>query len=135
MRGIWGIQPGWGITAVRLAMGAIFIVAGYKKWAAGMDAVTASFTRMGIPAANVMAPYIATLELVGGILLVLGIATRWLGLLYALEFIVATFFVKFANTGWDSGRVDLLLLAGGILLFLAGSGRAAVDEVWLEKGA
>jgi putative oxidoreductase len=83
---------------------------------------------------GIAGPFIGTLELVGGILLLLGLFGRWLGLLYAIEFVVATFYVKFAGTGWASGRLDLMLLAGGILIFLAGPGKAAIDAVWLEKG-
>jgi len=40
---------------------------------------------------------------------------------------------EFAGPGWNAGRLDLMLLAGGILLFLAGPGKAAIDAVWLEK--
>lgn len=133
MRGIFGIHPGWGITAVRIAMGLIFVVAGYRKFMGGLGGVVAAFERMGIPLPGIMGPYIVTLELVGGVLLIIGLWTRWIGLLFALEFIVATFYVKYATQGWDAGRLDLMLLAGGILLFLAGSGKAAVDEVWLER--
>ncbi|MEK7371821.1 MAG: DoxX family protein [candidate division NC10 bacterium] len=75
------------------------------------------------------------LELVGGILLLIGLAGRWVGLLVTLEFIVAAFYVKFPTQGWSAGRIDLPILAGAILLFLAGSGKASVDEVWLEKQA
>ncbi len=58
-----------------------------------------------------------------------------MGLLFALEFVVAAFYFKFPEQGWQAGRIDLMLLAGAILLFLAGPGKAAIDEVWLEKGA
>ncbi len=133
MRGIWGINPGWGITAVRIAMGIILAVSGWAKFNMGIDKLTAFFAQMGIAAPNLAGPFIMVLELVGGPLLVLGIVARWLGLLYAIEFTVATFYVKFAGTGFASGRLDLMLLAGGILFFLAGPGRAAVDELWLER--
>ena len=133
MRGIWGIDPGWGITAVRIAMGVILAVSGWAKFHMGFDNLTAFFAKMSIAAPNLAGPFIMTLELVGGPLLVLGVAGRWLGLLYAIEFTVATFYVKFAGTGFASGRLDMMLLAGGILLFLAGPGRAAVDELWLER--
>ena len=135
MREIWGIHPGWGITAIRVAMGIIFVVAGYRKFAGGVGAVSANLAKWSIPLAEIMGPFIATLELVGGILLILGIATRWIGLLFALEFIVATFWVKFRLMSFADGRLDMMLLAGGILLFLAGPGRAAIDEVWIEKSA
>lgn len=133
MRGIWGIGPGWGITAVRVVMASIFVVAGWTKLSGGMEAVTASFGRMGIPMPELSGPFIVLLELAGGSLLLLGIASRWLGLLFAIQFVVATFYVKLPAAGWVGARLDLMLLAGGLLLFLAGPGRAAVDEIWLEK--
>ena len=133
MRGMCGIEAGWGITAVRVAMGIIFIVSGWGKMTSGFGTVAASFARMGIPAPGVAGPFIAFLELFGGVALLVGLFGRWLGLVFAIEFVVATFYVKFPGLGWNAGRVDLMLLAGGILLFLAGPGKAAIDEVWLEK--
>ncbi|MGH7389705.1 MAG: DoxX family protein [Candidatus Rokuibacteriota bacterium] len=133
MRGIWSIHPGWGITAVRIAMGIIFLVAGWQKVSGGLDGLAAAFAKMGIPVPGLAGPFVAVLELVGGALLILGLGARWLGLLFAIEFVVATLYVKMPM-GWGGARLDVMLLAGGLLLFLAGSGRAAVDEVWLEKG-
>jgi putative oxidoreductase len=135
MRGIWGIDPGWGVTFVRVAMALIFIGAGYGKFASGTEAVAGGFAKMAIPLPGLSAPFIIALELIGGILLLFGIFSRWIGLLFFLEFIVATFYVKFLGPGFNAGRLDLMLLAGGALLCLAGGGRAAVDEFWLEHRA
>jgi putative oxidoreductase len=134
MRGIAGIHPGWGVTTVRVAMAIILIVSGWKKVTGGMAAVTVLFDKVGMPLPGVTGPFIAGFELIGGLLLLLGLAGRWLGLLIAIEFVVATFYVKLPGAGWDPSRIDVMLLAGGILLFLAGSGRAAIDEMWLERG-
>ena len=133
MRGMCGIEAGWGITAVRVTMGLIFIVAGWAKLASGFGNVAAAFAKMGIPVPGLSGPFIAILELAGGLALLVGLYSRWLGLAFAIEFVVAAFYVKFATLGWNAGRLDLMLLAGGILLFLAGPGKAAIDEVWLEK--
>lgn len=132
MAGIWGSHPGWGLTAVRVAMAIILIVAGYQKWVSGIGGTSAYFAKVGIPLAGVMGPFIGLLELGGGLLLLVGLFARWLGLLYAIEFTVAAFYVKFP-AGFAGGRLDLMLLAGGLLFLLAGPGRAAIDEVWLEK--
>ena len=35
--------------------------------------------------------------------------------------------------GFAAGRLDLMLVAAALLFLLAGSGRASVDEAWLEK--
>jgi hypothetical protein len=36
--------------------------------------------------------------------------------------------VQFRLRGWDSGRLELMLLAAAIMLFLAGPGKAAIDK-------
>jgi hypothetical protein len=57
----------------------------------------------------------------------LGFKTRWLGLLFAIEHTVM-FWVQLRLRGWDSGRLELMLFAAGIMLFLAGPGKAAIDK-------
>jgi putative oxidoreductase len=126
-------DAGWGVAAVRIVMGLIFLTAGWGKVTSGFGVVAANFAKMGMPAPGVVGPFIALLELIGGALLLVGIAGRWLGLLFALEFVVATFVVKLPSVGWAGARLDAMLLGGGILLFLAGSGRLSVDEVWLKR--
>jgi putative oxidoreductase len=130
MRGIAGIDPGWGVTAVRIATALILVHAGYHKVAGGLDKVAAGFAKMGIPLPEVAAPAVATFELVGGAALLIGLFGRWVGLLVALQFAVISFAIKGPRSPFDEWYLDLLLLAAGILLFLAGSGRAAVDERW-----
>jgi putative oxidoreductase len=109
-------------------MGLILLVAGVKKLAEGVAVTAGHFAAWSIPLPGVSAPFVAGLETVGGALLLIGLGTRWLGLLFALEFLVAAGWVKFRLFGWDFGRVDLMLVAGGVLLFLNGGGRAAVDR-------
>ena len=123
-----GIDSRWGITAVRVSMGAILAVAGIQKWMGGIGGVAAAFGRWGIPLPSVAAPLVAVLETVGGILLVLGLGTRWLGLLFAIEFAVAAFWVELRLLGWSHTQLALMLLAGAILLFLNGPGKAALDR-------
>jgi putative oxidoreductase len=133
MRGIWGLDPGWGVTVVRLVMGVIVVLAGCSALRAGMDKVSASFAAMGMPMPEISGPFIVILELVGGVLLLLGIFGRWLGLLFAVQFLVAAVFVNLPGGGFNDARLDLMLLAGGLLLLLTGPGRAAIDQLWLEK--
>jgi putative oxidoreductase len=135
MRRIFGIDPAWGVTIVRIATGLVFTVHGFQKFAGGLGGVAGFFAKIGIPLPGVMAPFIAGLELIGGILLLIGLATRWIGLLFALEMIVTTFYVQIPSKGWNASDLDRSLLAAAVLLFLAGSGRASVDEVWLEKSS
>jgi putative oxidoreductase len=88
--------------------------------------------KMGFPMPGAFAFTAATLELVGGLLLLVGLFGRWLGLLFAIQFTVAFLYVKLPG-GFNAGRLDLMLVAAAILLLLAGSGRASLDERWIEK--
>jgi putative oxidoreductase len=126
------MDSGWGVAAVRVVMGLVFIAAGWNKVAVGFGTVATNFGKMGMPAPGLTGPFIALLELIGGALLV-GLAGRWLGLLFAIEFVVAAFVVKLPSVGWAGARLDLMLLAGGVLLLFAGSGRLSIDDVWLER--
>jgi putative oxidoreductase len=129
MRGI-GVDPGWGIAIVRVMTGLVFAVHGYEKVVGGLDEVAAGFERMGIPAPHVMGPFVAFLELLGGMCLIVGLGTRLLGLLFAVQMTVATLWVKIPAQGWNASDLDRMLLAAGLCLFLAGPGRAALDRVW-----
>ena len=125
-----GLQRGWGITVVRVMMGIILLISGYQKFAGGVGAVATGFEKVPIPLPWLSAVFISTLELVGGALLIVGLGVRWLGLAFALEHVVTTFWVQLRLRGWPNGRLELMLLAGGVMLFLAGPGKIALDVAW-----
>ena len=130
MKGIPGIHPDWGITVVRIMTGLLFAVHGYQKFARGLGDVSVYFAKISIPFPGVMAPFIATLELVGGILLIIGLFTRVVSALFALEMLVTTVWVKLAlGAGWNASDLDRMLLGAGILMVLAGPGAAAADNL------
>jgi putative oxidoreductase len=133
MRGIAGIHPGWALTVLRVATAIILIHAGWGKLSGGLEGPIGFFGKAGIPLPGLAAPFIMALELVGGALLLIGLAGRWMGLLFALQFVVATFYVKLPMAGWAATRIDVMILAAAIAIFIAGSGRLSVDEVWLER--
>src|SRR5436309_16099588 len=108
-------------------MGLVFAVHGYAKFAAGLGKTSAFFAKVSITLPELMGPVIAVLELLGGILLVLGWATRWLGLLFAMEMLVATFWVLMPEKGWSGSELERVLLACGITLFITVAGKLAND--------
>lgn len=118
---------------LRLAVGAVFINHGLMKFKAGMPAIAGFFGKLGIPMPELMAPFISTLELGGGILIVLGIGTRLFGALFAATMLtaIATAF------GWKvmDAELELVLLAASLSLMLTGGGRYALDAVLIRKGA
>jgi putative oxidoreductase len=133
MKRIAGVHPDWGITVVRLMTGLLFAVHGYQKFAGGLGGVAAFFAKAAIPFPNLSAPFIAILELVGGILLLLGVATRVVACLFAVEMLVTTLWVKMPGQGWNSSDLDRMLLVACVLFVLAGPGAAALDRLWWER--
>jgi putative oxidoreductase len=133
LRSLEGMQPGWGITVVRVMMGIILIKAGWDKIAGGLGGFTGFVGQLGLPAPELLGPFVAFLELIGGILVLVGLGARWLGLLFVVEFLVTTFVIKLPRMGWDPTRIDLMMLAAALMLVLAGSGRPSVDEALLKR--
>ena len=133
MRDLLGIDAAWGITAVRVMIGLVFAVHGYQKVSNGFGAVAASFAKMGIPASQVSGPFIAGLELIGGICLIVGLLTRLFGLLFSCEMLVTTLLIQLPMRGWNASELDRMLLVSGVLLLLAGPGKLAIDQLWFER--
>ncbi|MCU1547129.1 MAG: hypothetical protein JWO29_80, partial [Arthrobacter sp.] len=78
------------LTILRVAIGFIFAAHGWQKFNDFTIAGTqASFAKMGIPLAEIAAPAVATLELVGGIALILGVLARIFAALLALDMLGA----------------------------------------------
>ena len=121
------LDSGWGIVVVRIIMGCVLIITGHEKLISGIQRVSATMLKNRIPFPTVAAAYITTLELVGGVLLLIGLGARWLGLLYIGEFLVVSFYVLVPTRGWMDARLPIMLLAGGLMLFLCGSGKASLD--------
>jgi len=125
--------PAWGIFVVRVVTGLLFAVHGWQKFAGGIAGVAGFFGKVGIPMPGMMAPFIATLELVGGVLLIIGLWTRWISLLFACEMLVTTLYVQLPAKGWSGADLDRLLLAVALLLILAGPGAASVDSLLVTR--
>ena len=123
------LDSDWGIAAVRMIMGFMLILTGSEKLTSGIQRVSASMVKNQIPFPTVMAVYITALELLGGFLLLIGLGGRWLGLLYIGEFLVVSFYVLVPTRGWMDARLPIMFLAGALMLFVSGSGKASLDRV------
>jgi putative oxidoreductase len=124
----------------RVALGAIFVKSGLQKLMT-LGAFAASLAGRGIPQSSTWALIGATVEFVGGILIVTGFRTREASLLMILFVIVAT---GISHRFWeyaDAARrlqesqffKNLSILGGFVLLFVAGSGRFGLDAMWRRK--
>ena len=124
-------------TILRVVVGFLFAAHGWQKYVQfTLDGTTAAFGQMGVPAAALVAPVVATLELVGGIALMLGVLTRVFAALLALNMLGALFLVHApAGVFVENGGFELVLLlaAGAAAIALAGPGRIAVDRLILGR--
>lgn len=119
-------------TILRIVTGFLFAAHGWQKFNEFTIAGTqAAFTQMGVPAANLVAPVVATLELVGGVALILGVLTRVFAALLAVNMLGALFLVHasagvFVETG--GYELVLLLAAAALAVALVGAGKVSVDK-------
>jgi putative oxidoreductase len=113
-----------GALILRLTLGAIFFIHGVVKFQGGIENTAGWFESLGLP--GVTAYGVALLEIIGGILLIIGLATRLVAALFALLMIGATVKVKlaigFLGNGQMAGyELDLAFLAIAVYLVINGS--------------
>jgi putative oxidoreductase len=121
------------LTILRLALGVIFLAHGWQKiFEFTLPGTQASFAEMGVPAAQLVGPAIALLELLGGAAIIVGVLVRPVAALLALDMLAALFLVHapagifVADGGYE---LVLALAAGAAALALFGAGRFSVDTL------
>src|SRR5213594_1453012 len=80
-------------TVIRLMAGGVFFWEGILKFVYVNQGV-GRFTKLGIPFPFVTAPFVGWLEIVGGILLMLGLGTRLITIPFIIEMLVAMLSTK-----------------------------------------
>ncbi len=119
-----GLRP-FALLVTRVLVGVVFFWHGLSKFRNGLDGVEGMFTDWGVPAPGLAVLFVAIVELIGGLGLILGIGTRIWALLLGLIMLGALLFVK-ADLGITGGaNTDLGLLAA--LVSIIGSGPGAVS--------
>lgn len=130
-----GLEP-LGYALMRFVCGAVVIPHGFAKLFGGLAPIVAQhvLTPLGFPVPLALAYGLGLLEFLGGAMLALGLFTRPLALLFAIEFAVITFawqlphgYYFTAPGGGYEFPLLLLLLYVGILF--RGSGACALDRL------
>lgn len=111
---------------LRLVLAVVFGAYGYAKWAGGMDRFVGLLMTIHLPYPPVTAHIVAALELGGAALLALGIATRLIGLLLAVEMGVAIATVVWRQGFFGGYAFELTLLTAALALAAAGAGAFSV---------
>jgi putative oxidoreductase len=121
------------VTAVlRILCGVAFILAGVAKFA-DLGTTTAGFVAAGYPDSPVIPFLVALLEVVAGLMLVVGLGTRLAALGLGIVMIGAT--IANAMTFPAAVPATVLLFVFLAYLLWAGPGKAALDSRILAKQA
>jgi putative oxidoreductase len=119
------------LLAMRLYIGYFFFETGLAK-AANPGAMAERFAGWGIPWPAFNAALSGYTELIGGALIVLGLATRLAAIPLAVNMVVATAVVKMNNVGSLDDFVELdepLYALVFLWLVFSGPGRISLDHV------
>jgi putative oxidoreductase len=117
-------------------VGVVFLMhGGQKLFVWGFHGVGQFLGQVGVPFPAFFAVVVPLLEFVGGAALVLGLLTRWIAVLLAIDMLVAVLAVKlkggfFAPSGFE---LELMLLVASLSLALTGAGAASLDARLRKK--
>lgn len=141
---------------IRLAVGlVVFVPEGIQKLIFPDILGAGRFARIGIPAADIMGPFVGVVELVCGALIVLGLFTRLATIPLIVTMVVALVSTKlpiligegfgpfnlpdFKRYGFWSAqhesRADLTMLLGCLYLLIVGAGDWSLDRYWPKRRA
>jgi putative oxidoreductase len=132
----WEESTAKAIVLIRILIGWVFLSEGIQKFLFPDTLGVGRFANIGIPWPHAMAPFVGTVEIVCGTLVLVGLLTRFaviplLGVivvaLYSTKIVV---FAKFGFWGTlHEARTDVSMLLGLIFLVLVGGGSWSLDSV------
>jgi putative oxidoreductase len=134
LKSLMHTDAGWGVTALRIVTGIIFIGHGAPKFGFIGErtlAGTAEFLgSLGIPLPSVAAFLLAGFETFGGAFLVIGLLTRFWSAGLAFAMLIAVTLVHSSNGMFGEGGYQwaLLLMACSLALMTEGAGKASLDR-------
>ena len=122
------------VILIRLMVGAVFLSEGIQKFLFPAELGVGRFTRIGIPAPEFFAPFVAVFEIGCGTLVLLGLLTRFAAIPLIVIMLVAISATKIpillSSGFWTmahEARTDWSMLLGSLYLFVVGAGRWSLD--------
>jgi putative oxidoreductase len=122
------------LLIIRVLVGTIFLSEGIQKFLFPAVLGVGRFIKIGIPAPGIMAPFVGGIEIVCGILLLLGLFTKLASVPLLIDITVAILSTKvpilFKSGFWSmihEARTDFSMLLGLVFLLMVGAGGWSMD--------
>jgi len=135
------------VILIRIVVGGVLLSEGIQKFLFPNELGAGRFVKIGIPAPGVMGPFVGTVEIVCGSLIILGLLTRLAAIPLIIDMCVALIstkipillghgFWRFSLSKLPSygfwsmaheARVDFAMLLGAIFLLIVGAGAWSLD--------
>ncbi len=122
------------VVLIRLIVGWVFLSEGIQKFLFPAALGVGRFVKIGIPDAEIMAPFVGVVEIFCGALLIIGLLTRLATIPLLCVISVAIWTTKvpmLAKQGFwamvHEARTDFCMVFGLLFLLIVGAGRLALD--------
>jgi uncharacterized membrane protein YphA (DoxX/SURF4 family) len=122
---------------MRVVLGILFVAHGISKFRMGLGNVAGWFDSVGVPGA--LAYVIGPLELIGGLLLIVGLFTRYVSALFIIMLLGAILTLKLSAGLLGSGEMagyelDVAYMLVALYLSVAKPAPLSVDRIFVKSG-
>jgi putative oxidoreductase len=135
------------VILIRFVVGGVFLSEGIQKFLYPNENGVGRFVKIGIPAPEIMGPFVGVAEIVCGTLILIGLLTRLAAIPLIVTMLVAILSTKIpiliGHGFWGfslrnlpyygfwgmahEARTDFAMLLGSLFLLIVGAGRLSVD--------
>jgi putative oxidoreductase len=125
---------------IRLMVGSVFLSEGIQKFLFPAIRGAGRFEKIGLPVPEFLGSFVGSFEVICGILILLGLFTRFAAIPVIIIMLVAISTTKInilINQGfWEmmhASRTDFSMLLGSTFLLIRGGGMWSMDQKFTEK--
>ena len=128
------------VILIRIVVGAVFLSEGIQKFLFPGALGVGRFIKIGIPTPEFFAPFVGVVEILFGLLILIGLLTRIAAIPLIINISVAIISTKIPillNEGFwkmaHEARTDFSMLLGSIFLLIVGAGKISIDAFISDK--